>query len=108
MSKSNNDLNFDKLLSVLKQYINDENELELVTKAYRFAFEKHFGVKRLTGEDYIEHPLNVANILTTIKADAATICAALLHDVMEDCGVSREEMTDKFGEEIAHLVGPIS
>lgn len=108
MSKSNNDLNFDKLLSVLKQYINDENELELVTKAYRFAFEKHFGVKRLTGEDYIEHPLNVANILTTIKADAATICAALLHDVMEDCGVSREEMTDKFGEEIAHLVDGVT
>lgn len=108
MSKSNNDLNFDKLFSVLKQYINDDNELELVTKAYRFAFEKHFGVKRLTGEDYIEHPLNVANILTTIKADAATICAALLHDVMEDCGVSREEMTDKFGEEIAHLVDGVT
>lgn len=108
MSKINNDLTFDKLMDILKQYISDKSELDLVTKAYRFAFEKHFGVKRLTGEDYIEHPLNVANILTTIKADAATICAALLHDVMEDCGVSREEMTDKFGEEIAHLVDGVT
>lgn len=108
MSKINNDLTFDKLLDILKQYISDKSELDLVTKAYRFAFEKHFGVKRLTGEDYIEHPLNVANILTTIKADAATICAALLHDVMEDCDVSRDEMVEQFGEEIAHLVDGVT
>lgn len=108
MSKINNDLTFDKLLDILKQYISDKSELDLVTKAYRFAFEKHFGVKRLTGEDYIEHPLNVANILTTIKADAATICAALLHDVMEDCDVSRDEMVEQFGEEIAYLVDGVT
>lgn len=101
-------LTFDKLLDTIKEYLNDEKDLNLITKAYRFAYEKHFGVKRLTGEDYIDHPLNVANILTTIKADAATICAALLHDVMEDCDVSKEEMIEHFGKEITYLVDGVT
>ena len=108
MARKNVNLTFDKLLDTLKVYLNDEEDLSLVTKAYRFAYEKHFGVKRLTGEDYIDHPLNVAYILTTIKADAATICAALLHDVMEDCDVSKEEMTELFGKEITHLVDGVT
>ena len=108
MGKINTNLTFDKLLDTIKQYLNDEEELNLITKAYRFAYEKHFGVKRLTGEDYIDHPLNVANILTTIKADAATICAALLHDVIEDCDVTKEEMENLFGKEITQLVDGVT
>ena len=72
----------------------DEKDLDDVRSAYMFAFEKHFGVKRLTGEDYIIHPLNVAYILTEIYADAQTICAALLHDVVEDCDVTKEEIAE--------------
>ncbi len=108
MGRKNVNLTFDKLLDTIKIYLNDEDELKLITKAYRFAYEKHFGVKRLTGEDYIDHPLHVANILTTIKADSATICAALLHDVMEDCDVSKDEITKLFGKEIAHLVDGVT
>ena len=108
MGRKNVNLTFDMMLDTIKVYINDEVELNLITKAYRFAYEKHFGVRRLTGEDYIDHPLNVANILTTIKADSATICAALLHDVMEDCDVSKSEITELFGKEIAHLVDGVT
>jgi len=85
-------ITFDTLMSKVKTYITSDEELNLINKAYLFAFEKHFGQKRLTGEDYIIHPLTVASILTGINADTPTICAALLHDVMEDCNVSKEEM----------------
>ena len=72
--------------------IDNEEELKIITKAYKYAYEKHFGQKRRTGEDYIIHPLNVALILTEIYADYECLCAALLHDVLEDCGVPKEEM----------------
>lgn len=97
-------ITFEKLREKVIEYIEDEKKIELISKAYLFAFEKHFGVKRLTGEDYIQHPLNVAIILTTINADAETICAALLHDVMEDCNTTEEEIKEKFDDEIASLV----
>lgn len=104
MTKKNLDLTYQDLEEKIKEYIVDEKELNLIKNAYLLASEKHFGVKRLTGEDYINHPLNVAYILTTIKSDSATLAAALLHDVIEDCNVTKEELTDKFGIEISNLV----
>ncbi|MDD2378026.1 MAG: bifunctional (p)ppGpp synthetase/guanosine-3',5'-bis(diphosphate) 3'-pyrophosphohydrolase [Bacilli bacterium] len=108
MQQYNSTLTFDDLNDKLVTYVNDPEELALVTKAYMFAYEKHFGQKRLTGEEYINHPLHVAYILTGIYADTATICAALLHDVMEDCEVSKEDMEAKFGEEITLLVNGVT
>ncbi|MDD2435618.1 MAG: bifunctional (p)ppGpp synthetase/guanosine-3',5'-bis(diphosphate) 3'-pyrophosphohydrolase [Bacilli bacterium] len=108
MQEPNSTLTFDDLKDKLETYIGDTEELSLVTKAYMFAYEKHFGQKRLSGEDYITHPLNVAYILTGIYADVPTICAALLHDVMEDCDISEEEMKEKFGDEITLLVGGVT
>lgn len=104
MRKDKPNLTYEELREKLSAYITDEKELDSIRSAYMFAFEKHFGVKRLTGEDYIIHPLNVAYILTEIHADAPTICAALLHDVVEDCDVKKEEIEEKFGTEIALLV----
>jgi len=104
MEKKDVTLTFDDLRDKVITYIKDEKELELITKAYMFAYEKHFGQKRLTGENYIEHPLNVAYILTGIFADSATICAALLHDVLEDTDATIEEVREKFGDEITSLV----
>ncbi|MDD3392778.1 MAG: bifunctional (p)ppGpp synthetase/guanosine-3',5'-bis(diphosphate) 3'-pyrophosphohydrolase [Bacilli bacterium] len=101
-------LTFDVMLNNVKKYISDEKELSLITKAYRYAYEKHFGQKRLTGEDYIEHPLHVANILIGIYADSATICAALLHDVLEDCDITKEELEELFGSEITTLVDGVT
>lgn len=108
MSKHQRDLTIDKLMEKIKAYITDEKELEVIDKAYKYASLKHFGQKRLTGEDYIYHPLNVAYILTTINADYETISAALLHDVVEDCNVSIEEIEEEFGHNIAILVDGVT
>ncbi|MFC1697065.1 RelA/SpoT family protein [Nanoarchaeota archaeon] len=91
------------LLKKIKEY-NPNADVKLITKAYNFAVEKHKGQKRETGEDYIVHPIEVAKILIDMRADSATICAALLHDTVEDSGVKVKEIIDEFSEEIADLV----
>lgn len=98
---------FDELKEKVLSY-NPSAEVDILTKSYEYAYEKHFGQKRLTGEDYINHPLNVAYILTDIRADIPTLCAALLHDVLEDCDVSKEELESVFGSEIAFLVDGVT
>ena len=107
MRKDNPNLTFEELNQTIKTYIKNEQELKMINKAYQYANKMHYGVKRLTGEDYITHPLNVALILTSIEADAATLCGGLLHDVLEDCDVTKEELTKEFGSEIMkqpHLI----
>lgn len=97
-------VNIDDILNVVNTYITSENDLKLIKKAYYFIMEKHANQKRKSGEPYTNHLLWVAYILSTLQTGPATITAGLLHDVMEDCDVSREEMIDLFGEEITNLV----
>ena len=78
--------------------------IKLVSKAYEFSYKKHEGQVRKSGEPYIIHPLNVAYILTTIDMDEQTICAALLHDIVEDTPTTHQDIINEFGEEIANLV----
>ena len=66
--------------------------VEIVKKAYLYAYEKHKNQFRESGEAYITHPLAVANILADLHADTATICAGLLHDTLEDTKTSEEEL----------------
>ena len=108
MSKHQRDLTIEKLSDKIKTYITDERELSVIDKAYKYAFDKHFGQKRLTGEDYIIHPLNVAYILTRINADYETLSAALLHDVVEDCNISVDDIEKVFGHNIAVLVDGVT
>lgn len=108
MRKDNPKLTFDELYEKICTYIKKDSERKLISKAYLFAFEKHFGQKRLSGEDYIVHPLNVAYILSDINADASTICAAILHDTIEDCDVTYDDIVKKFGKEIADLVNGVT
>ena len=108
MTKKNFSLTIDDIIGAVSDYITDSKEIEKIKDAYNYAALKHFGQKRLTGEEYIEHPLNVAYILTDINADYQTICAALLHDVIEDCNVSEEEFKEHFGEEIFTLVDGVT
>ena len=108
MSKKNLLLTYEELEEKIKEYITDEKQLQVIKKAYLFASEKHFGTKRLTGEDYINHPLNVAYILTSMNADYSTLAAALLHDVIEDTDVTKEELEKLFGSEIALLVDGVT
>jgi len=83
-------------------------EISLVHQAYVVAFEAHRGQKRLTGEAYITHPVAVASILADIKLDYQTLMAALLHDVIEDTGITKEALAQQFGEEVADLVDGVS
>ncbi len=85
-----------------------EQDLPLVDKAYQLAAKSHEGQHRNTGEPYIDHPLQVALLLVDLGMDAPSLCAALLHDVVEDTVVSMEDIRAQFGEEIANLVDGVT
>ena len=97
-------ITFEELEEKVRNYIEDEEQIKVIHKAYLFAKEKHEGQFRKSGEPYIEHPMHVALILTTIYADYETISAGLMHDVLEDCDCSVQEMEDLFGKNITKLV----
>ena len=104
MSHRVDTITFDDVKEKIKTYITDKGELKNIEKAYKLAEEKHEGQYRKSGEPYIVHPLNVAMILTTIYADSETLQAALLHDVLEDCDCTREEMESLVGPNVTKLV----
>ena len=87
-----------------KKEVSRKVDAKQIMKAYNFAAEKHKDQKRGSGEPYIIHPVNVAYILADIGLDEPTICAALLHDVVEDTEVTHEELVEIFGQEIANMV----
>lgn len=85
-----------------------ESELKKVKEAYRFSDEMHLGQVRKSGEPYISHPIAVAEICAEWKLDAQAIMAALLHDVMEDQDVKKDELIERFGAPVASLVDGLS
>ena len=91
------------LLRTVKGY-NAKADLKEIERAYRFAAEHHEGQKRLSGEDFVEHPLAVAQILADLGLDTTTLQAALLHDTVEDTEVSVEELDVEFGPEVSRIV----
>jgi GTP diphosphokinase / guanosine-3',5'-bis(diphosphate) 3'-diphosphatase len=96
-----------QLVSKLETYLPPQ-QVELVQEAFGVASAAHQGQKRLSGEAYITHPIAVASILADLHLDGQTICAALLHDVIEDTPTAKEEITEKFGREVAELVDGVS
>ena len=82
---------YDKLVKVFKSH----DELDLINRAYEFALEHHKGMKRLNGDDYISHPLEVANILLDLNCDYITIAAALIHETVNHSNATFEEIKDK-------------
>jgi GTP pyrophosphokinase len=82
----------------------DAQGVEQVRQAYRFADEAHLGQLRSSGEPYITHPIAVATQCAAWKLDAQALMAALLHDAMEDCGVTKPELIERFGAPVAELV----
>ena len=83
-------------------------DFDRIDRAYLVAEEGHRGQTRISGEEYIHHPLSVAEILTEMQMDEAVICAALLHDVVEDTLFTLDEIRDMFGEEIALLIDGVT
>ena len=92
----------------VESYIKNKDSLALINKAYDYAYHKHDGQFRRSGEPYFTHVLSVAYILSTLKADPYTIAGGLLHDVIEDCNVSDEEFIKEFGEEVFTLVDAVT
>lgn len=86
------------------QAYNPDAEIELLERCYRFAQEAHEGQERKSGEPYFTHCFKTAEILAELRLDTHTICAGLMHDVLEDTGITREEMQVRFGANIANLV----
>ncbi|MDE0016538.1 MAG: bifunctional (p)ppGpp synthetase/guanosine-3',5'-bis(diphosphate) 3'-pyrophosphohydrolase [Candidatus Poribacteria bacterium] len=86
------------------QTYNPDADVELLERCYRFAQEAHEGQKRKSGEPYFTHCVKTAEILVGLHLDTHTICAGLMHDVLEDTGITREELQIRFGANIANLV----
>lgn len=86
------------------QAYNPDAEVELLERCYRFAQEAHEGQQRKSGEPYFTHCLKTAEILAELRLDTHTICAGLMHDVLEDTRITRQEMQVRFGTNIANLV----
>jgi len=101
------DERFEAMIIAVKKYSKKSN-LDIIRHAYNFGLEAHKKQRRYSGEPYFDHCLNVAEILTDLKMDSTTITAGILHDVVEDTGVSLEEIEDKFGDVVANLVDGVT
>ena len=99
-------MTFDDLITKLKS--NGVQDISLIERAYEFAALAHQGQFRESGEEFIQHPLEVAYILAEMEMDAESIAAALLHDVLEDTDVTLEVLAEKFNKNIAHLVNGVT
>ncbi len=99
-------MKFEQLVAEVKKYTTDDTEV--LRKAYEFAAKAHDGQQRVSGEPFINHPLNVAFILATLELDVVTIAAGLLHDVVEDTEIGLETIEETFGSEIALLVDGVT
>ena len=95
-------MDLNEILSKLKN--RSKEDIELITKAYDFARMAHEGQNRFSGEQYFDHPCNVAKTLAEMDADTNTVVAGLLHDVCEDGAATPEDIAKEFGKEVAFLV----
>ncbi|WEG14082.1 bifunctional (p)ppGpp synthetase/guanosine-3',5'-bis(diphosphate) 3'-pyrophosphohydrolase [Pullulanibacillus sp. KACC 23026] len=100
-------MTFQELLTKASHYLS-EDQVKQIEEAYHFADEAHAGQVRKSGEPYIIHPVEVAGILVDLEMDATTIIGGLLHDVVEDTPVKLEDISKRFGEEVAILVDGVT
>jgi len=98
----------EKLLEKIKKFYSEDENYSVLEKAYTLAKEAHAGQVRLSGEPYFAHPYEVANILIDLGLDLNTVAAGLLHDVMEDTKITKEEVEKEFGKQILYLVDGVT
>ena len=98
---------YDSLIGRLVSYHPDADKA-LIRRAFEYAYDKHLLQRRKSGEPYIIHPVGVATLVTQLKLDEASICAALLHDVVEDTETTHHDIIEEFGVEIANLVDALT
>src|SRR5947199_7365142 len=80
------------------------DDLQVIRRAWEFCLKHHEGQKRASGEPYVVHPLEVALVLAELKMDSTAIAAGLLHDAVEDTDVTSDEIAERFGDQVAHIV----
>ncbi|WP_428264903.1 RelA/SpoT family protein [Haliangium sp.] len=97
----------DDLIGTVQSY-HPKADLGLIRDAYEYAAKAHEGQTRRSGDPYVTHPLSVAGITTELKLDTSTICAALLHDAVEDTSATIDDITGSFGKEVAFLVDGVT
>lgn len=102
-----NEVTIEKIIKRMKEN-NKKSDSNLILKAYNYANDYHKNQCRKSGEPYIIHPLNVAYILANLELDDETICAALLHDVVEDTPATLDELKTEFGESVAMMVDGVT
>ncbi len=107
LQETNKEITIQDIISKRKEH-SKKIDNKLIMKAYDYAAKHHGNQCRKSGEPYIIHPLNVAYILADIGMDEATICAALLHDLVEDTDVTDEDLRKEFGDEIAEMVAGVT
>lgn len=96
------------LLTAAGEYLHEEKHIDIIKKAYEAAASKHEGQFRKSGDPYVQHPLEVAYILATLHTSPSTICAGLLHDVLEDTDMTKDEMASMFGTDVANIVDGVT
>ena len=97
-------INFEELVPRLEK----REQFEIIKKAYLYAYNEHKGMKRLTGDDFITHPLEVTKILMDLNVDDTTIIASLLHEVINNGNKTYDDLVNDFGEDIAKIVLSVS
>ncbi len=107
-AKDIQNVTFDDVLSLSQKYIQNKDSLETICKSYKFAETVHAGQFRKSGEPYITHLLWVAYFLAQLEVSPYTIAAGFLHDTIEDCGVTVEQLTSEFNDQIAMLVEAVT
>ena len=107
MESNKKEVTIDEIIKRQKEHYK-KSDSKVILKAYNFAKAHHGDQLRKSGEPYIIHPMQVAYILTELELDDATICAALLHDIVEDTDVKREDIINEFGTEVADMVDGVT
>jgi GTP pyrophosphokinase len=100
-------IRFNDILEQVTSY-NPQADLDFLKKAYVFSAKVHQGQVRLSGEPYLTHPLEVANLLAKLRLDTNSVVTGLLHDTLEDTYTTLQEVRENFGEEVAHLVDGVT
>ena len=101
-------ITIEDIITSCQTYIHNEKNIDLIKKAYEVAVSKHEGQFRKSGDPYFQHPVEVAYILSTLHGGPSTIMAGLLHDVLEDTEMTKEEMASEFGKDVAEIVDGVT
>ena len=107
MNKDNPSITIDDIVNDTKRYLTEE-EIEKLKEAYKYASIVHKNQKRLSGVEYIKHPLNVVHILSKLNADSDTLIAGMLHDTLSVGGIKSKDISSRFGDEVANLVDGVT